>query len=609
MSARQGRAADAVNVRMTMFRGGYAAACVRLPDTWGVRAPAPRPPTLSRRVPFGRTRASAAFARPTSCDEPLLDDHDDLHQRPRRCGSSTALDDDELDGLLAYWDAANYLTVAQIYLRDNPLLREPLRAEHIKPRLLGHWGTSPGLNLVYAQLNRLIRSTGAAGALRRRARATAARRSSPTSTSRGRTRRSIRRCRADEAGLLRARAPVLDAGRDPEPRQRADARLDPRGRRARLRARARLRRRVRQPRPARRLRHRRRRGGDRAAGGLVEGHPLPRPRARRRRAADPAPQRVQDLRPDRARPRARGEICWRCCAATATTPRFVAGDDPRQRAPRLRRGARRARTPRSARSRRGARAAGARRRGRRAGRRSCCARRRAGPGPQRGRRRPGRGDLPRPPGAARRRAREPRSTSRSSRRGCAATGPRSASTRDGALVAELAALAPDGDLRMGALPARQRRPRARAAGPPRLRPPTRSTVDAPGDASAPSRRAQLGELLRDVYAAQRRGTTSASSAPTRRTPTGSAPSSRSRTACCATRAPTTSTSRPHGRVMEVLSEHNCQGWLEGYLLTGRHGLFATYEAFAMVSASMAIQHAKWLQHAARAARGARRSRR
>jgi xylulose-5-phosphate/fructose-6-phosphate phosphoketolase len=48
--------------------------------------------------------------------------------------------------------------------------------------------------------------------------------------------------------------------------------------------------------------------------------------------------------------------------------------------------------------------------------------------------------------------------------------------------------------------------------------------------------------------------------------------------------------------MEVLSEHTCQGWLEGYLLTGRHGLFATYEAFAMVSASMAIQHAKWLQH-------------
>ena len=47
--------------------------------------------------------------------------------------------------------------------------------------------------------------------------------------------------------------------------------------------------------------------------------------------------------------------------------------------------------------------------------------------------------------------------------------------------------------------------------------------------------------------------------------------------------------------MEVLSEHYCEGWLEGYLLTGRHGLFATYEAFAMVSASMTVQHAKWLR--------------
>ena len=56
---------------------------------------------------------------------------------------------------------------------------------------------------------------------------------------------------------------------------------------------------------------------------------------------------------------------------------------------------------------------------------------------------------------------------------------------------------------------------------------------------------------------------------------------------------------PDGRVMEVLSEHLCQGWLETYLLTGRHGLFATYEAFAMVSASMLVQHAKWLDHANR----------
>jgi xylulose-5-phosphate/fructose-6-phosphate phosphoketolase len=64
---------------------------------------------------------------------------------------------DELASINAYWRAANYLSVGQIYLLDNPLLREPLRAEHVKPRLLGHWGTSPGLNLVYAHMNRVIR--------------------------------------------------------------------------------------------------------------------------------------------------------------------------------------------------------------------------------------------------------------------------------------------------------------------------------------------------------------------------------------------------------------------------------------------------------------------
>jgi xylulose-5-phosphate/fructose-6-phosphate phosphoketolase len=62
----------------------------------------------------------------------------------------------ELISLDKYWRASNYLSVGQIYLLDNPLLREPLLREHIKPRLLGHWGTSPGLNLVYVHLNRLI---------------------------------------------------------------------------------------------------------------------------------------------------------------------------------------------------------------------------------------------------------------------------------------------------------------------------------------------------------------------------------------------------------------------------------------------------------------------
>jgi len=64
--------------------------------------------------------------------------------------------DERMQALHRYWMAANYLAVGQIFLLDNPLLRQPLRPEHIKPRLLGHWGTSPGLNLIYVHLNRLI---------------------------------------------------------------------------------------------------------------------------------------------------------------------------------------------------------------------------------------------------------------------------------------------------------------------------------------------------------------------------------------------------------------------------------------------------------------------
>ena len=65
---------------------------------------------------------------------------------------------EELRLIDAYWRAANYLSVGQIYLRDNPLLREPLALDHVKPRLLGHWGTTPGLNLLYAHMNRTIRA-------------------------------------------------------------------------------------------------------------------------------------------------------------------------------------------------------------------------------------------------------------------------------------------------------------------------------------------------------------------------------------------------------------------------------------------------------------------
>src|SRR5215216_6929757 len=71
--------------------------------------------------------------------------------------ASEQLSEEYLNRINAYWRAANYLSVAQIYLCDNPLLREPLKREHIKPMLLGHWGTTPGQNFIYIHLNRVIK--------------------------------------------------------------------------------------------------------------------------------------------------------------------------------------------------------------------------------------------------------------------------------------------------------------------------------------------------------------------------------------------------------------------------------------------------------------------
>ena len=67
------------------------------------------------------------------------------------------LSSEQLQKIHAYWQAANYLSVGQIYLFDNPLLKEPLQLKHVKPRLLGHWGTTPGLNFIYVHLNRVIK--------------------------------------------------------------------------------------------------------------------------------------------------------------------------------------------------------------------------------------------------------------------------------------------------------------------------------------------------------------------------------------------------------------------------------------------------------------------
>jgi xylulose-5-phosphate/fructose-6-phosphate phosphoketolase len=84
--------------------------------------------------------------------------HSDSGATLEETGSGGSLSKDELRLTDAYWRAANYLSVGQIYLLDNPLLAEPLKPEHVKPRLLGHWGTTPGLNLIYVHMNRVIRN-------------------------------------------------------------------------------------------------------------------------------------------------------------------------------------------------------------------------------------------------------------------------------------------------------------------------------------------------------------------------------------------------------------------------------------------------------------------
>ncbi len=163
-------------------------------------------------------------------------------------------------------------------------------------------------------------------------------------------------------------------------------------------------------------------------------------------------------------------------------------------------------------------------------------------------------------------------------------------------VPMLAALAPKGDLRMGA------NPHANGG---------RLLVDLdipdftsyaiplaqPGRERHESTR-QLGKLMRDMFTRNRRQQNFRLFCPdeTSSNRLGDVFAVENRCTMDAV-LPTDDHLAPDGRVMEVLSEHNCQGWLEGYLLTGRHGLFASYEAFAMVSASMTVQHAKWLTEA------------
>ena len=144
---------------------------------------------------------------------------------------------EQLASIDAYWRAANYLSVGQIYLLDNPLLREPLRLEHVKPRLLGHWGTTPGLNLALRAPEPGDPDARPRRDLHHRARPRRAR-PGGQHVARGHATPSVYpEITLRRGGHAPAVPPVLVPGRHPQPRRARDARLDPRGRRARLRAR------------------------------------------------------------------------------------------------------------------------------------------------------------------------------------------------------------------------------------------------------------------------------------------------------------------------------------------------------------------------------------
>jgi xylulose-5-phosphate/fructose-6-phosphate phosphoketolase len=504
-----------------------------------------------------------------------------------------ALEGAELDALIDYWRCANYLTVAQIYLQANPLLREPLTREHIKPRLLGHWGTSPGLSLVYVQLNRLIRQTGAdvlyvAGPGHGGPALVA------NTYLEGSYSELFPEVTADEAGLVRlvrqfstpggipSHASVTTPGSIHEGGELGYALVHAFGAafdhpdllvacvvgdgEAETGPLAGSWKSIRYLNPAR------------------DGAVLPILHLNGYKIASAT---VLGRRSD--------EEVVELLRAEGYEPHVVAGTDPHavhQRFAEVLEG--------------------------------CYARIRE---IQADARSSGTGVLDRPPAWPAIVLRTPKGwTGPEVVDGVQIEGtfrahqvPLSHVREDpghlalleawlrsyaperhfderGRLAPTLQALAPDGDKRMGMNPY--------ANGGRLLKPLDMPAIDdyavaveAPGALQLESTR-QLGGMLRDIY---------------RRNPESfrlfcpdETASNRlqdvfevSNRCLVAPVLPTDDHLSADGRVMEVLSEHLCEGWLEGYLLTGRHGLFATYEAFAMVSSSMTVQHAKWLQEARR----------
>jgi xylulose-5-phosphate/fructose-6-phosphate phosphoketolase len=491
-----------------------------------------------------------------------------------------AITEAEVVALDAYWRAANYLTVGQIYLQDNPLLREPLRPEHVKPRLLGHWGTSPGLSLIYAHVNRAIRARGIdalflagpghggpavvanvylegtyseiypqitqdVAGMRALFRQFSTPGGVPSHVG-PQTPGSIHEGgelgyvlthafgAAFDAPELVAIAVVGDGEAETSPLEgswKGISFLDPAHDGAVL--------------PILHL------NGYKIAGPTVLG-----------RASD--------------------EDIAQLMTGHGYKPRFVTGDDPRAVHRAFAdtldaclddiaaiKGSRVTTRPRW---------------------------------PMIVLRTPKGWTGPRDVDGVRvegtfRAHQVPLSEVRTNaahlaelERWMKSYRPDELFDANGKLVPAVAALAPAGTQRMSA------KPRANGSVLHLEIPDIEAyalPVSAPGKERRESTR-QLGLMLRDIY--RTNPTTFRLFCPDETSSNRLGAVFEASDRCLvAPNQPGDDHVSPHGRVMEVLSEHNCEGWLEGYVLTGRHGMFATYEAFALIVASMATQHAKWLE--------------
>ncbi len=498
------------------------------------------------------------------------------------------LSEELLQRIQQYWQAANYLTIGQIYLQDNPLLREPLQVQHIKPRLLGHWGTSPGLSFIYVHLNRLITERDAqviylAGpghggpailatvylegtysevypdvsdlaGMRLLFRRFSTPGGVPSHVSVP-TPGSIHE--GGELGYVLTHA--FGAAFDNPDLIVAAVVGD----------------------------------GEAETGPLevLEERTLPQSCARRGGVTDPASQRVQDRESDRARPHQRRRRA-RDAHGHGYDVFFVEGDDPAamhqafaatldtcyERIRDIQRDARengvsdRVRWP------------------------AIVLRTPEGwTGPQAVHGVPVEGTF--------RAHQVPLSDVRTDPdqlkqleswlRGYQ---PEALFDETGRLVPAFAALSPKGDLRMGANLHANGGTLAVDLDLPDFRE-YALAVEQPAVVRAESTR-RLAEMLRDVFTRNAAQSNFRIYSPDEANSNRLGPVFDVENRCfVGKQIPGDEHLSPDGRVMEVLSEHLCEGWLEGYILTGRHGLYVTYEAFAMVSASMTVQHTKWLEEA------------